>query len=324
MVSTRAVVSGNTIPMVSGRSLTNIRPCSARSGVSATHTANAYLRAAWCASRWLISSEVRGNVASSSGARDCCASAGAAAPAANASNTARRQAARIPASGRWSRFPGDMWFTLFYPFGRGRPLAWGVREHGGAREIEAADQNPRIAVERAGRRGAEAARDDTPGAQRSAESAEPLLPQFVHRAVILAARGKQPLLALEDHGEIGRQSTSGAPFVHRSYAEHQAQAPPIRVPRAGEAHTQPAAVRTRTAVALDLGIAPVEVEVHRAADAGAQITVAGRQAARCGAAGRRGECGTRQRGGKAADAQERKTQASHAGQCSAPPAQAPA
>src|ERR1700724_1971405 len=255
MVSTRGVGSGNTIPIVSGRSLTNIRPCWARSGVSATHTSNAYLRAAWCFSWWLISSEVRGNVASSSGARDSCASAGA-------------------------------------------------------------------AVEGAGRRSAEAARDDTPGAQRSAECAEPFLSQFVHRAVILAARGKQPLLALEDHGEIGRQSTPGAPFMHRSHAEHQAQAPPIRVPGAGEAHTQPAAVRTRTAVALDLGVAPVEVEVQRAADAGAQITVAGRQTARRGAARRRGECGTRQRGGKAAGAQERKTQASHAGQCTAPPAQA--
>src|SRR5207302_211633 len=80
-----------------------------------------------------------------------------------------------------------------------------------------------------------------------------------------AARGEHPLLALEDHGEIGRQRAPRAPLVHRSHAEHQAQAPPVRVARAGEAHPQAAAVRTRTALALDLGVVPVAVEVQRAA-----------------------------------------------------------
>src|SRR4029077_4371486 len=142
----------------------------------------------------------------------------------------------------------------------------------------------------------------------------PFLFQFVHRAVILAARGKQPFLALEDDGEIGRQGAAGEPFVHRSHAEHQAPAPPLRVPRAGEAYTQPAAVRPRAAVALDLGVAPVDVEVHRAADAGAQITVATRQTA-LGAGrgqGRRGDrVGARRGSGKAAGAQQER-QASHA------------
>src|SRR6202035_5995441 len=82
---------------------------------------------------------------------------------------------------------------------------------------------------------------------------------------------------------------------------------------------QPAAVRARTAVALDLGVVPVEVEVHRAADAPAQITVAGRQAPLRGRGARIGDRGARRRGDKAAGAQQRETQALHAQQCTAPP-----
>jgi len=59
--------------------------------------------------------------------------------------------------------------------------------------------------------------------------------------------------------------------------------------------------------------------VHIAADAGAQITVAGRQAALPGRGARVGARGARRRGDKAAGAQQRETQASHAQQCTAPP-----
>src|SRR5215469_14429849 len=151
-----------------------------------------------------------------------------------------------------------------------------------AGEIEATDENPRIAVERAGRRNAEAARDDPPRALRSAERTDAFLPQIVHRAVIGAAGGEQPFLAFEDYRQIGRQIVAGAPLMHRTHAEHEPHAAAVAVRGAGEADTHAAAVGTRAALALDLGIAPIDVEIERAAYAGSQVAVAARQAPVCG------------------------------------------
>src|SRR6516162_11452372 len=131
-----------------------------------------------------------------------------------------------------------------------------VLEDRTAGEIEATDENTRVAVERARRRNAEAARDDPPGALRAAECADAFLPQLIHRAMIGTTGGEQPFLAFEDHRQIGRQVVAGAPLMHRTHAEHQPHAAPIAVRRAGEADAHAAAVRTRAAIALDLGIAP--------------------------------------------------------------------
>src|SRR5580704_12345260 len=166
----------------------------------------------------------------------------------------------------------------------GGQLGRWVFEHRVAGEIKAADEDACIAVERARRSDAEAARHDAPGALRPAERAEALLPELVHRAVLCAARGEQALFAFEDHGEVGRQGVPARSLLHRADAEHQAQAPAVGMLRAGEAHTHTAAIRARAALAFDLGVAPVDIQIHRAADARAQVTIAAWQAAaRCAA-----------------------------------------
>src|ERR1700681_3717070 len=149
--------------------------------------------------------------------------------------------------------------------------------------------------------------------------------------MILAARCKQPLLALENHGEIGGQVAASAPLLYRVDTEHHPQAPPIGVLRSGEAHAQAAAVRTQAALAFDLGVVPVNVQVQGSADAGAQVAVAGRQTAagrafcsrRRRERGRRGsscrvrEGHTGRRETQGAQREGRDSQ--HAGQCTAPP-----
>jgi len=123
--------------------------------------------------------------------------------------------------------------------------------------------------------------------------------------VIVPARGKQAVLALEDHREVGRQLAPGAAFVHGGDAEYQPQAPSVGVPRAGKAHPQTAAIGPRTAVALELGVAPVDVKVERAADARAQIAVATGQTAGRGGVRRGGGRIGRRGGGQSAAEQQR-------------------
>src|ERR1700685_1463655 len=150
----------------------------------------------------------------------------------------------------------------------------------------------RVAVERNGGRDAEATGDDAPGALGTAQSPDALLLEIVDRAAIVAARGEQALLALEDHREVGRQIMPGVPFLHRPDTEHHPQAMPVGVWRTCEAHAQAAAARARAAVAFELAIVPVDVEVHGAADDRAQVAVTGGQAAvrGCGSTGRRRRC----------------------------------
>jgi hypothetical protein len=95
--------------------------------------------------------------------------------------------------------------------------------------------------------------------------------------VIVAARREQAILALEDHGKVGGQGVPGAALMHRVDAEHQSQPPPVRMRRPGKGDAQAAAVRARSPLALQLGVVPVDVEVHGAPDARAQIPIAGRQ-----------------------------------------------
>src|ERR1700685_3597535 len=117
----------------------------------------------------------------------------------------------------------------------------------------------RVAVERNGGRDAEATGDDAPGALGTAQSPDALLLEIVDRAAIVAARGEQALLALEDHREVGRQLMPGAPFLHRPDPEHPAPARPVCVRRTCEAHAQAAAARARAAVAFELGVVQVDV-----------------------------------------------------------------
>src|SRR6202049_3298874 len=149
------------MPMVSGRARTNIRPCWARAGVSATHTLNGYLRAAWLDSRCVICSSVRGNVARSRGGDRSWAGAGANTPQVKLSS-ADTAPARAGARRR-HRNMGSFGIGVLELAFLGLTTRL-VLEDGVAGEIEAAHQNAGVAAQGARGGNAEAARDDAPGA----------------------------------------------------------------------------------------------------------------------------------------------------------------
>src|SRR5262249_35784030 len=114
----------------------------------------------------------------------------------------------------------------------------------------------------------------------------------------------------------------GASLTHRAHAEHQPRAPPIPVWRPRETDARATAIGARPAVALDLGVTPVEIEVERAANAGAQVTIAGGQAPvrACGARAAASGIARGQRARphvQAEHAQYRNAKAQHALQCTA-------
>src|SRR5690349_13214054 len=88
-----------------------------------------------------------------------------------------------------------------------------ITEGDAAGEIETAQQQVLATVQRTCRGDAKAASDDPVGADLAAQGAETLLGQIVHRAIVLATRGEQPLLALEDHGEVGRKCAPRRAFL---------------------------------------------------------------------------------------------------------------
>ncbi len=150
------------------------------------------------------------------------------------------------------------------------------------------DDDALVRAQRAHGLDAEAAADHAIRADVAAECANALLLQLVHGAFVVAASGEQPLLAFEDDREVGRQGGACLAFGRARHAEHHAQSPAVARSRAGEAQADAAAVRPRAAVALELGVLPVQIEVERAADSRAQKAVATRQAACRALAGRAG------------------------------------
>src|SRR5581483_4060288 len=158
----------------------------------------------------------------------------------------------------------------------------GVFERNSPGKIEAADQDAFLGIvlfECVDRSDAEAARDDAVRANRSAEGSKSLLRELIHRALVLASCGEQPLLALEDDREVGGKGVARLAFGGLADAEHHPQAPPIRAQRPGKADPDPTAIGASTAIALELGVVKVHIEAQSAADPRAQITVAAGEAA---------------------------------------------
>src|SRR5687767_12620871 len=71
-------------------------------------------------------------------------------------------------------------------------------ESDSTREVEAADHDACRGVQIVRGLGAEAARDHAIGADFAAERADTFLLQLIHRALVIAASGEEPLLAFED------------------------------------------------------------------------------------------------------------------------------
>src|SRR5579864_5313613 len=155
-----------------------------------------------------------------------------------------------------------------------------VAENGAAREIETADENVLGLIQRARRRHAEATRDDPVETRFARRVGQPLLSECIDGAVPLAAGGIEAFRAFDDHGEVGGKLASAAPLERRPHPKHHAQPLAVRALRARETYADTAAIRTRSAVALDLGVAPVDVEIQGAANPRPQIAIAAGQATR--------------------------------------------
>ena len=90
---------------------------------------------------------------------------------------------------------------------------------------------------------------------------------------------KMPLFAFEQHRDIGAQRFSAASFADAGDTEHQTDAVPVAAVRPADAHANAVAGGPRAALALHLRVLPVEIEVERAAQARAQVAVAGGETA---------------------------------------------
>src|SRR5258705_3753641 len=100
---------------------------------------------------------------------------------------------------------------------------------------------------------------------------ERLLLQGFYRALVIALRGKKLVSALDDDGHIRGPVAAGAAPRGGCNAEHEPQAPALRVGWPAEAQAQSAALGPCAALAMQLRAAPIDIGVDRAAHAGAQI-----------------------------------------------------
>src|ERR1019366_9446803 len=126
------------------------------------------------------------------------------------------------------------------------------------------------------------------------------------RASIVATCRIKLALAFEDHRDVRRHAMAAAHAMDPGDAEHEPQPATLAQPGPGKSQTNASLIRPRTAIALQIAILPVDVEVVRAAQARAQVAIVSRQATRChrvrcGRGARRG-VGTRCVARAAADA----------------------
>ncbi len=147
-----------------------------------------------------------------------------------------------------------------------------------ASKVEAADHDALFRAQGADGLDAEAAADHPIGAGIAAECANALLLQLIHGAFVIAASREHPFLALEDDREIRREGTTRGALRRAGHAEDDSQASAVAPYGAREAQANAAAVRALAAVTFELGVLPVQIEVERAANFRAQITIACREA----------------------------------------------
>ena len=116
-------------------------------------------------------------------------------------------------------------------------------------KIKAIDIEMPTAIECCGRVDAIAARRDSIERYRLAHLGDGLLHQRFHHALVIALRGVQLVLALDDDGDIGRRH-AGIDAWWRGDAKHQPQLPALRIGRAEKTDTQSAVVGPRSSFAL--------------------------------------------------------------------------
>src|SRR6185436_16663841 len=248
----------NSMPRISGSERTNIRPCDWRGGVSASHTCSTcrtFLPS-------LISRSFCGN-ASRFSSGPLCARVGTAQASSSAPQAASRPRRR--SSGRRSMFCRVSCMAII------------VAEFHPARKVEVGE-NDAFVLEQASRRAeAEAARrhavDRVPGTQ----GFHAFLRKRIHSAFVVVLRREDSPFSFEENRHVGAQPIAWRTLGHARDAEHQADAMAIAAGRAADADAHAVADvvlsrRQGTALALHLGVLPVQVEVERSAHARAQVT----------------------------------------------------
>src|SRR5688572_4610942 len=225
----------NNMPRNCGRSRTNMSPWDLRRGLSASQTWNTCLTFLPEPLPSTISSLSIGNDARSSMGPDCAR----AKPVASVNSAARAsQTCRAGSMGS-RRFLMAVIVPEFHP----------------ACKIEARDDHALGARRVRGGTEAEAAHDDAVNRAALAERFDPLLAERINRALVVAQRCVDALLALEQQRDVGAQRLARLSLAHAGDAENQADTPALAAQRTADddAHAAGLAVvprRPRRALAL--------------------------------------------------------------------------
>jgi len=149
----------------------------------------------------------------------------------------------------------------------------------GAGEVEAVYENRFLGIQRFDGCDTESACSDPVASNMPTQRAETLLFEFIRSALVVTAGCEHALFTLENHCQVRGQFAALFTFRGFCYSKHHPQASPIRTGRAREADADAAAIRARTTIAFQLSVVQIDIEIQRAAYAGAKIAVAAREAA---------------------------------------------
>src|SRR6185312_12983821 len=106
--------------------------------------------------------------------------------------------------------------------------ARGILERDSSGEVETVDEDFFRSAECVDRSDAEAARNDTIGTDGATQGADALLAQFVGSTLVIAACGKQTLLAFEDYRHVRRERAACRTFGSPDDAKYHAYTSTIR------------------------------------------------------------------------------------------------
>jgi len=154
-----------------------------------------------------------------------------------------------------------------------------VLEGHGSGEVEAVYENRLLGIQCFDGCDTESACSDPVASDMATQGPKPLLFEFVRGALVVTAGCEHALFTLKDHCQVRGQFAALFAFGGFCYAKHHSQASPVRAGRACETDPDAAAIRARTAIAFQLSIVQIDIELQRAADARAQIALAAREAA---------------------------------------------